>query len=940
MKKMLRLIGLCTSFLMVVFLATAQPVKLATGSPTSVSSTGDGVTFVVQNTNAYTVVLTGLDSYWGSNTEQGALFNLWYSSTSLSGGGTVASPDWTLVAETKKPIVTLATNQYSIRNIFNNLAVPIPANTTYRFFLRCDIRLQYAESFESAGNSTTSEGVALRIGSYMINGETVGASATGNELLETYKFFYGSISFIKPGCTPSLAAGKVVQNPARPLCSGESSELTLENYTQNTDITYQWESAATANGPFVAFGAALPYSPQTTVAPAATTYYRCAAVCGGSTVYSDTIMVWVNNSSLPAGTYTINQALPLSPTNLTSFNMAVNAMRCGVTGPVVFEVASGGAPYIERVSIPAIPGASEVNTITFKGNGNTLKYVIEDGASRYVLQLDSARYVTVENLTIDASGGNGGWGIHFKRQANHNTVTKCNIITDTSNILEGFTGIAFCASESYYVSPGNNGSYNTIVDCDVLGGYEGIFEYGQPDIASANAAAYNIFTNNNIHDFYYAGINLNNSYANQVVGNQISRPNRINGGVSIGIGVGTSINTMVAKNKIYNLTGGLSTNITAYGLQFFASVNDTAVNNLVYHFTGTGTRYGIWNYAGTGLALQHNTISIDSLDANTGSSFGFNQSSAGTGIDFRNNIVSVTRPGAGYAFALSSSAAVNSNYNTVYVGGANKNMGRLGFTAVPTWADWQAANGGVYDANSKNENPLFADTANANFAPTSAAIDNSGTPLWVKDDLLGVERSNTPDPGAYEFTGVLPLHLLDIAAQRQAQNALVTWAATQETNLSHFIVERSVDGLSYSYAGRVEAMGGNTLNSYRFVDANAAGVATSTVLYYRLKAVDKDGAVSFSNIATMRLEKLTGLSMNIFPNPVRNEGYLKIVTGGAGKAQVKIMDLQGRLLTTHSVALQNGSNIISLNDAKLRPGMYQVVVEYGGNITSLKLVKQ
>src|SRR5512139_1894721 len=84
-----------------------------------------------------------------------------------------------------------------------------------------------------------------------------------------------------------------------------------------------------------------------------------------------------------SGTYSIG-----SGGNYSSFTAAVNALTTqGVNGAVTFNVNTGS--YSEQIEIPAISGASAVNTITFQAqSGNaanvTLSYTASAPASNYI----------------------------------------------------------------------------------------------------------------------------------------------------------------------------------------------------------------------------------------------------------------------------------------------------------------------------------------------------------------------------------------------------------------------------------------------------------------------------------------------------------------------------------------------------------------------------
>ena len=119
-----------------------------------------------------------------------------------------------------------------------------------------------------------------------------------------------------------------------------------------------------------------------------------------------------------SGTYIIGSSgLADHPT----FNSAVAAMlSCGLGGPVVFEVENG--IYVEQFALPAIPGNSATNTITFRGQSLDSSAVIirwpaGAPANNYVVQMEGADHVTFEHLTMHRSNGNNGtWGaqvLHF-----------------------------------------------------------------------------------------------------------------------------------------------------------------------------------------------------------------------------------------------------------------------------------------------------------------------------------------------------------------------------------------------------------------------------------------------------------------------------------------------------------------------------------------------
>lgn len=80
------------------------------------------------------------------------------------------------------------------------------------------------------------------------------------------------------------------------------------------------------------------------------------------------------------------------------------------------------------------------------------------------------------------------------------------------------------------------------------------------------------------------------------------------------------------------------------------------------------------------------------------------------------------------------------------------------------------------------------------------------------------------------------------------------WSTDTENNMSHFIVERSTDGIHFSDAALVFAYGNTTGKSnYVFTD-NISKVQAPSV-YYRISSIGNDGNNQYSDTQIIRLAK-------------------------------------------------------------------------------------
>ena len=101
------------------------------------------------------------------------------------------------------------------------------------------------------------------------------------------------------------------------------------------------------------------------------------------------------------------------------------------------------------------------------------------------------------------------------------------------------------------------------------------------------------------------------------------------------------------------------------------------------------------------------------------------------------------------------------------------------------------------------------------------------------------------------------------------------WCAVQVWR-SGFEIERSLDGKNYEQIGWKNAKGKENQNTdYNFQDNHPV---FNQLLYYRLKAYDKDGSFEYSKIKTVQLNR-ADLGISIFPNPNTGRFFIQSSLG-------------------------------------------------------------
>ena len=567
------------------------------------------------------------------------------------------------------------------------------------------------------------------------------------------------VTYNSQPCQVPPVPGTVTVTPNTPRCLNDNVTLSL-NGAYGIGQTYQWQSSSSSTGPFTNSSGVL-YFPSFTTTVTSNMYYRAAVTCGASTSYSDTVLVALS-SGVAGGTYTINKNLPSSSTNFNSFTEAASALRCGISGPIIFNVEPGSGPYNEQVTFFDMPGSSSINTVTINGNGNTIEFNSTDLA-RHVIAFNGADYVTIDNLTIKGLNATYGYGVILTNNANFNTIKNSTIdlLANTSTTAANSGGIISSGSLTTNSTAGENSSNLTILNNTITGGYYGVRLNGS---STGTGAANNNISNNLVKGFYQSGIYLNNVDNNIISNNNITRPDRTSITTFYGVYVtGLSKSTLIEKNRIHNTHGGApASTAAAYGVYFTSAdapvgFENKVINNLIYNFNGvSGTINALYNGGSDGVFFYHNSIALDNQNATGGIGRGFYQTTAATNIKVKNNIFYITRSGTGDKQALffnDTTSVIESDYNVFYINSPSATVQGVGYfkTNFPTLTDWKTANGGIYDQNSVQANPFFVDAALGNLQPQNPAVNDKGTNLGVVDDIAGIARTTTPDPGAYEF---------------------------------------------------------------------------------------------------------------------------------------------------------------------------------------------
>jgi trimeric autotransporter adhesin len=171
----------------------------------------------------------------------------------------------------------------------------------------------------------------------------------------------------------------------------------------------------------------------------------------------------------------------------------------------------------------------------------------------------------------------------------------------------------------------------------------------------------------------------------------------------------------------------------------------------------------------------------------------------------------------------------------------------------------------------------------------------------------------------------LPLQLLKFKGALENNATHLQWETANETNTSHFVVERSIDGNNFSNIGTVAAAGNSMgAQKYDYMDYAATHQSSST-LYYRLKMVDLNGDFTYSKVITI-VSKPSGYTIALYPNPIHDVLKVKLALSKAEQVEIQVTDMNGRIIYKESRFVSTGTNELKINTTSWPSQLYAVRV--------------
>ena len=168
---------------------------------------------------------------------------------------------------------------------------------------------------------------------------------------------------------------------------------------------------------------------------------------------------------------------------------------------------------------------------------------------------------------------------------------------------------------------------------------------------------------------------------------------------------------------------------------------------------------------------------------------------------------------------------------------------------------------------------------------------------------------------------ILPVNLTDYGATLSSDQRQVSlyWSTSAEQDNNYFILERSADGQQFKALDTVAGLG-NTSTGHRYTDADLSPFFGDN--FYRLTQVDKSGKTTVYPVLKVTVSSETQARVRLSPNPAGNSVYLELGYPETGNMQVRLSDIQGRVLKTWQLKKEGVVLNQSLDLSRIPSGAY------------------
>ena len=163
-----------------------------------------------------------------------------------------------------------------------------------------------------------------------------------------------------------------------------------------------------------------------------------------------------------------------------------------------------------------------------------------------------------------------------------------------------------------------------------------------------------------------------------------------------------------------------------------------------------------------------------------------------------------------------------------------------------------------------------------------------------------------------DYDVALPLTIINLKAYQQGSIVKVDWISLAELNIVTYEIQHSLNALNFTTVGVLHAKGNGTQQqNYTFNHLQPSPGNN----YYRLKVLDNDGKLTYSNIASVNISNGKTVTL-VYPVPAKDILYVET----NNNTSFSLLNQWGQILFTTNINHKG-----SINISGMAAGLYYLI---------------
>lgn len=184
---------------------------------------------------------------------------------------------------------------------------------------------------------------------------------------------------------------------------------------------------------------------------------------------------------------------------------------------------------------------------------------------------------------------------------------------------------------------------------------------------------------------------------------------------------------------------------------------------------------------------------------------------------------------------------------------------------------------------------------------------------------------------------LLTTKIISFEGHKSDDDNILTWSVADEKNVAHYVLERSDNAMDFTPLTQVTAInGGNPVQNYTYTHL-LPGMGSK---YYRLKTVNNNGLVEYSNTVVLSRGDDNWGGVAIYPNPTKGTFFVEFDANFQTEMSYDIKDIIGQSVRKGTAKAVVGLNKIELSLEDFPAASYVVELTMNGQRVQRKLIKQ